>query len=256
MFRTFRNFALAVFLVRWLKPRWKRLLGGLGIFVLAVYGHGEYLSYLRVLPDEQAAREPVWMSFLIKYLFFLVAGSMVVIPEFRNRTHSEQTGADPESDRPSDPGGTGGKPGEHARESGTENEFDVFLDGRDVRTGPEQSLRTHSEQTGADPESDRPSDPGGTGGKPGEHARESGTENEFDVFLDGRDVRTGPEQSLRTHSEQTGADPEDDRPCDPGATEGKLGEHATESGTESEFDVFLDGRDVRTGPEQSLGREA
>ena len=140
MIRTFRNLALAAILVTWLKPRWKRLLGGLGIFVLAVYGHGEYLSYLRVLPDEQAAREPVWMSFLIKYLVFLVAGLMVIIPEFRNRTHSVQTGADPESDRLPDSGGTGGKLGEHATESETENGFEVFRDGRPIRTGPEQSL--------------------------------------------------------------------------------------------------------------------
>lgn len=87
MWAMLRNVAVAGYLYRFLRPRWKRLAVCLGVVAAAFYIHGEYLSYLNALPDAEVPREFVAWAFVLKNVVIAVSLLAVLLPEFRSARH-------------------------------------------------------------------------------------------------------------------------------------------------------------------------
>ena len=88
MWTLFRNVAVAGYLYRILRPRWKRLAICLGVIAVAFYTHGEYLSYLNALPDAEVPRESVAWAFVLKNVVIAVSLLAALLPEFRSARRS------------------------------------------------------------------------------------------------------------------------------------------------------------------------
>ena len=99
MFAAIRSLVFWSVLAAFLRPRWKRLLCCLVIVLLAVYAHGEYLSYLRALPDSDARRYPIGWSYLWKHVAIVVGLAVAVVPELWNRARTQRKGVGAELDQ-------------------------------------------------------------------------------------------------------------------------------------------------------------
>ena len=83
MLRTIRDAALAVWLAKLLRPRWRRITVCVGVAALAIYTHSEYLAFV-----DASDRQPLWWTFIVKNAVIVGALGYLVLAEIAAQRRS------------------------------------------------------------------------------------------------------------------------------------------------------------------------